>query len=256
MSQSHTFYFSKASESYDAQATVQKHTLARLLTLMSEGEMQVPATGLDIGCGPGTSTVALAARYPNTAFTGMDSSLEMVRTAQRTIHMSNVTFQVGDGEQFVTDKTYDVIASNATFQWFKHFHTTIPKLKSQLTENGRLVFSMFGPGTFQELRQSLSLVMGHPILLASSGFLTQEVVVDVLKGSFKHVTVEQELVRKPFPSFMALLRHIKETGTRGSSSIDKWIWSPDFVRKLESVYRAHYGWIVATFQVYYYHAHD
>ncbi len=45
-------------------------------------ELESPARIVDLGCGPGTSTAILKARWPGARLTGIDSSPEMLARAR------------------------------------------------------------------------------------------------------------------------------------------------------------------------------
>jgi len=52
------------------------------LDLLSRIPLDSPETVLDLGCGPGNVTRELKGRWPNAAFTGVDSSSEMLEHAR------------------------------------------------------------------------------------------------------------------------------------------------------------------------------
>jgi trans-aconitate 2-methyltransferase len=87
----------------------------------------VPATIVDLGCGPGNSTEVIAARFPEAAITGLDSSPDMIATAAR--HHPNWNWQTGD----IADWTgqADLIFSNAALQWVPDHETLLPRLLHQ-----------------------------------------------------------------------------------------------------------------------------
>src|ERR1700761_2791323 len=50
----------------------------------------------DLGCGPGNLTAALAQRWPDATVVGVDSSPEMIATAQAAAAVPNLSFALGD----------------------------------------------------------------------------------------------------------------------------------------------------------------
>ncbi|KAJ3498813.1 hypothetical protein NLG97_g827 [Lecanicillium saksenae] len=86
---------------------------------------QVPLTSprriVDLGCGPGNSTALLAAKYPEAAVSGVDSSPNMISKAQEALlaadHHRALDFSVGDLREYRATQPMDLIFSNATFQW-------------------------------------------------------------------------------------------------------------------------------------------
>ncbi len=70
---------------------------------------------VDLGCGPGNSTEILAARWPDAQIIGLDSSSEMIATAQKKVLRAR--FAVADFETWTPDAPPDVIFSNAALHW-------------------------------------------------------------------------------------------------------------------------------------------
>ncbi|MGH9054926.1 MAG: methyltransferase domain-containing protein [Acidimicrobiales bacterium] len=90
---------------------------------------------LDVGCGPGTITLGLAARVPEGVAVGVDSEpsiVEQARTASGTAGQTNACFQVGDvhGLSF-DDGRFDVVHAHQVLQ-----HLTDPMVA--LTEMRRV----------------------------------------------------------------------------------------------------------------------
>jgi trans-aconitate 2-methyltransferase len=73
-----------------------------------------PRRVVDLGCGPGNLTALLAARWPDAAVDGVDSSPEMIASARS---VDGVTFRVGDMSSWQPAPDTDVVISNAAFQW-------------------------------------------------------------------------------------------------------------------------------------------
>ncbi len=70
---------------------------------------------LDVGCGPGTITVDLAARVGSVV--GLDRSPEVLAEAGQLPHPGNVTFDVGDvGALPFDDGTFDVVHAHQVLQ--------------------------------------------------------------------------------------------------------------------------------------------
>ncbi|KAE8760402.1 trans-aconitate 2-methyltransferase [Paraburkholderia madseniana] len=104
----------------------------------------VPATdvrvAVDIGCSPGNSTEALAARLPGAAVSGMDSSADMIAAAAR--RLPQFQFEVSDIETWDAPGPYDLILANAVLQWVPNHEQLFPSLVKKLAPGGNLAVQM------------------------------------------------------------------------------------------------------------------
>ncbi|KAK4155774.1 S-adenosyl-L-methionine-dependent methyltransferase [Chaetomidium leptoderma] len=123
------------------------------------GPGYAPARIVDLGCGPGNSTELLAARFPNAAITGMDSSPAMLAKARRTL--PNTTFTLADVRSYTPPTTTDLLFANAVFHWLRHperiptitrllLTTTTPGQKSEGGGTGGGVLAFQVPDNYTE----------------------------------------------------------------------------------------------------------
>ncbi len=95
---------------------------------------------IDLGCGPGNSTEALAARFPNAAVRGIDSSPDMIAAARE--RLPRAVFSIGAIEDWKDPGPFDVILANAVLQWVPDHATLLPKLIAKLAAGGALAVQM------------------------------------------------------------------------------------------------------------------
>ncbi|MEZ2389981.1 trans-aconitate 2-methyltransferase [bacterium RCC_150] len=77
-----------------------------------------PRHVVDLGCGPGTLTAALAGRWPAAVVVGLDSSTEMLaKAAPLTEGEPRLAFVHGDIAEWTPAPDTDVVVSNAALQW-------------------------------------------------------------------------------------------------------------------------------------------
>jgi trans-aconitate 2-methyltransferase len=104
----------------------------------------LPAIGarsaIDLGCGPGNSTELLAARFPNAAIRGIDSSPDMIAAACR--RLPQVEFAVGGIEEWNDAGPFDVILANAVLHWVPEHATLLAALVARLASGGGLAIQM------------------------------------------------------------------------------------------------------------------
>lgn len=97
-------------------------------------------TAIDLGCGPGNSTQALAARAPGAEIRGLDTSSDMIEAARK--RLPDVRFDIADLTNWDEPASYDLILSNATLQWLPAHETLFPRLVGKLTVGGHLAVQM------------------------------------------------------------------------------------------------------------------
>ncbi|MFB7668779.1 trans-aconitate 2-methyltransferase [Kitasatospora sp. NPDC056138] len=80
-----------------------------------------PAHIADLGCGAGNITALLANRWPDAHITGLDNSTDMLAAAREfagpTSGGGTLDFRAADAADWVPDRPYDLVVSNAALQW-------------------------------------------------------------------------------------------------------------------------------------------
>ena len=117
---------------FKAERTQPAHDLAARIPLRDARSI------LDIGCGPGNSTAAVAARYPGARVLGVDSSENMVAAACAA--HPEFEFRVCEAPQGLDalGGGFDIVFSNACLQWIPEHRTLLPALMRQLRPGGVL----------------------------------------------------------------------------------------------------------------------
>lgn len=93
-------------------------------------------SAVDLGCGPGNSTEALAARFPGARVTGLDNSADMVASARA--QRPALRFDTADIETWDPAEHFDVILANASLQWLPDHARLYPHLIGKLAPGGLL----------------------------------------------------------------------------------------------------------------------
>lgn len=102
--------------------------------------LRAPARIIDLGCGPGNSTAALAARWPEASLTGIDSSSAMLDQARA--DYPQITWAEGDIATWAADTPFDLVFSNAALQWVPDHATLYPHLFAQVAPGGALAIQV------------------------------------------------------------------------------------------------------------------
>jgi trans-aconitate 2-methyltransferase len=105
-----------------------------------------PRSIVDLGCGPGTTTVRLIERWPRARVIGVDSSAEMIAHAADVAIPGQLEFQQGDLRDWKPEQPVDVLLCAATFQWVEGHAGLFPELVGSLAPGG--VFAFQVPGNF------------------------------------------------------------------------------------------------------------
>lgn len=149
--------FSRAAGSYDAVASLQRKVGLQLLGELPD-DLCVQ-TWLDMGCGTGFFSRALAARYPSARGSALDIAQGMLVHA-RTLGGAQY-FIGGDAERLpLASGTQQLIFSSLAVQWCADFAAVLNEAKRVLMPGGMFAFSSLCVGTLQELRDSWQTVDG------------------------------------------------------------------------------------------------
>lgn len=121
-------------------------------------ELLRPAPGervLDLGCGTGTLTAAIAERGANVV--GLDSDAEMLRVARE--QHPGLLFQQGDALQYEASEPFDAVFSNAMLHWVTQPEALLRRVASWVRPGGRFVAELGGRGNvatvFEALRKAI-----------------------------------------------------------------------------------------------------
>ncbi|MGV8906286.1 MAG: methyltransferase domain-containing protein [Acetobacterium sp.] len=97
-----------------------------------------PKRIIDIGCGPGNSTIELRKRWPNAEIMGLDHSPSMIAMAKNEKNVNNNIEWVISDETDNIEKLgmFDLIFSNAALQWMPKQAQVFQNFLRQLNEKG------------------------------------------------------------------------------------------------------------------------
>ena len=142
--------FEAQAGAYDSVAQVQAEVARRLAARLT-GE---PKRILEIGCGTGFLSAALAARFPGAELVLTDLSPAMLAQARRRLGDA-ATYRVMDGQWPEAELgTFDLIVSSLVFQWFDDLPGALDRLGGLLAPGGVLAFATLGAESFIEWRQA------------------------------------------------------------------------------------------------------
>lgn len=152
---------------------------------------------LEIGCGTGFLTKHLAKIYPNENLHITDASPRMVQKAKTNIENDRIHWSILDAEKEQTGEKYDIIISNMVCQWFEDFQRGMKNVVEMLNYSGVFYFSLPGPESFKEWRNTLK-TLGLPNSMLD---------FHVPKGLYK-----EEMIIRPCQDSLDFLRSLKNLG--------------------------------------------
>jgi trans-aconitate 2-methyltransferase len=120
---------------------------------------------LDIGCGDGRVTAAIAVHVPAGTVTGIDSSPEMIRFAQEhypQITHKNLTFVRMDASRLDFFNEFDVVFSNAALHWIPDHKPVLAGIARSLHLGGRILIQMGGRGNAAQVFEALTVLLKNP----------------------------------------------------------------------------------------------
>ena len=258
--------FEKAVATYERAALVQNAMGAELIAVLGRTQTEHDLApnwqqALEIGCGPGNFTERLLENLPSLKrLTLNDLSPVLVAAAQERIAQAcpgysaqgsngqvnccQVDSVVGDLTQETTlTARYDLIVSNATFQWFGDLDAALTKLKNMAAPSGFLVYSSFLEGTMRELTELLGRGLNY---------LTADQARALLERHCELLHFCTKTVVQHFDSSFHLLRHFKDTGVNNLG--DKPLTPSElrrFMLRYEQRYSDESGAIALTWQPYF-----
>jgi trans-aconitate methyltransferase len=106
---------------------------------------------LDLGCGTGELTLAIAARGARVV--GFDASAEMIAAARQ--RAPALEWTVGDGEALAFDGAFDAVFSNAALHWMTRAEAAARGIARALKPGGRMVAELGGAGCVAIVRAAV-----------------------------------------------------------------------------------------------------
>ena len=211
--------FAKNLDTYNENAKIQKIMAERLFSFLKTKNFN---SILEIGCGTGFLT-SLAVKNLNFCSYTANDIVKECEDYIKTIN-PNIKFLCNDIERFINEdqEKYDLIISNAAFQWVENFEEFVNKLISKLNPNGILLFSTFGKENYREIYHVIGESLNYYSPLE-------------LKDFFKEFNpiIEEEIRIMAFKTPIDILKHIKNTGV---NSIEAHSWTKTDMQKFENGY--------------------
>lgn len=198
-------HFADAMATYDANAKAQSEITAHLFSMIDEINYPEIHDMLEVGPGSGLLTSKLLTALPLHSATFVDLyPLKPFGLIQ------NETYIEADAEKWISDapdRTFDLVASASTIQWFADPDSFFRHSYRILREEGFLLCSTFLPGNLGELSS------GRPAPLI---YRSAEELEKSLRKYFPEVSMHPAPIHIRFGSRREMLLHLKLTGVAGA----------------------------------------
>jgi trans-aconitate 2-methyltransferase len=183
-----------------------------------------PTDVLDLGCGPGQLSALMRARWPACSVLGIDSSPQMIERARADNADPAVSYVQQDVQAVASGawapgRRFDLVISNATFQWIPDQLDLLPLLVGRVRPGGTFAFQV--PNNFDAPSHRLLAEVSarEPYAVATGGVLQPRGVeattyLRLLSGPDRQVDAWTTTYLHVLPGEDAVLRWISATGAR------------------------------------------
>jgi trans-aconitate methyltransferase len=147
---------------YHQQSTLQETLAAEsLAALRLEGGERV----LDVGCGDGKTTAAIAARVPRGSVLGLDPSRQMIAFAAE--HFAppdhpNLGFVVGDARTLCYDQEFDLVVSFYALHWVPEQGAALRGIRAALKPGGTTLLQFVRQGERSSIEDVIEATRQEP----------------------------------------------------------------------------------------------
>ena len=242
--------FDRAAASYAEAAVVQREVGNRLLERFDIMRI-APSVVLDVGCGPGTHTAALAARFPDATVIAVDHSPAMVARAAPLApkqgwlaRLTGGRGKAGKGEirGLVADMNElplsrehaDVLWSNFALQWANDLPALFAEWNRVLKVGGVMMFTAPGPDTLIELRRAISRDESEADKYVHRFTDLHDIGDMLVHAGFADPVMDMEVITLEYATINALWRDLKAQGaTNAMQTRSRRVMTPRKLRALE-----------------------
>lgn len=208
--------FSKAADTYRQNALVQRHMAQSLCNLAGNICGFNFERILEIGSGTGFLTENIVKNFKY-------NKLVLNDITDNFTGFSDLEFIKGDACSVDFCDRYNLIISNACFQWFCDFESFLHKIKKNIARDGVLVFSSFGEQNCCQFKN-----------IEKTGLNYCDYISSLNACGYEVLDFEEEIQTLYFDSVKDILRHIKSTGAAVSAS---GVWGAERYKAFEKKYR-------------------
>lgn len=254
--------FSRAADSYDAAAVLQKQVREEMLDRLSLINI-VPQAILDAGCGTGLGSFSLQKKFKSAQLISLDIAFKMLqKTATQQPWLQKITQKILHKQQLVcadieslpiANNSINLLWSNLALQWCNDLDAAFSEAARVLQPDGLFIFSTFGPDTLKELRAASS--NGHTHV---SRFIDMHDIGDALtRAGFSAPVLDVVHYTLTYDDVKGVMKDLKNIGAHNATvGRNRGLAGKGFLQNLIQNYEQFRsdGKLPATFEVIYGHA--
>lgn len=224
--------FEKSFDTYSKNAVVQQIMAQKLVEKLSTIRTEFKNI-LELGSGTGLLTKELIKEIKFEKYSAND----LVEKSKKYINdiIPDVIFYSGNALKIKPPKNFNLIISNAMFQWFKNLEKASEHYKNYLEKDGLLAFTTFSKDNFKEIKELCGLSLEYNSLDEITEVLEKDYEI-LYKEEFKHIL--------KFNNPLELLAHMKNTGVNSLTSRH---WTFKEVKEFCDKYKKEYPEITLTY---------
>jgi len=212
--------FDRAAPGYDEHAVLQREIESRLLE-RTEFMRREPDMILDLGCGTGSASRALAGQYPRAGVVALDWAPAMLCKAAELAagQPAAAGFNPLCADMHalpLAARSMDLVFSNLALQWSYDIPAVFQEFRRIMRPDGMLVFTCFGPDTLYELKQAWRAVDDRPHVNDYPDM--HDIGDELLSAGFREPVMDAERLTLEYPDVMSLMRELKGLGAHNVAS--------------------------------------
>lgn len=200
--------FSRAANSYDAAAGVQKKVSQQLLMLLQQ-QGKLTGSWLDIGCGTGQALPCLHQQGAQQVI-GLDLASGMIKQAQRYSSSTIKLLQAEAGQIPLADSSCDGVLSSLMLQWSEQPYDTLKEWSRVLKPGGLVALATLLPGTHHELKHAWRQIDNYQHVNDFTSYT--ELRFALQQAKIKIISQQQQCLQAQYSSLTQMLRNLKDIG--------------------------------------------